>query len=205
MLDRLETWEFRLMGLIESMTTSQLSGPNILTSLKPNSKTQINSNEKELPLKTVACSGLTSQNTLLTLKNMPDKPDTPKETLKPLTSSSKDSQPESLQMFSNHPMQLGIMQPNRKPLRLPKPSYSLMQLSQLKEPKLLQAAIETEEQHLRLYHYLLKEMHHITLSSTRTMEEEAEATIEETTGTIISNKEDSSNNNDSTPPMPHNG
>ena len=71
-----------------------------------------------------------------------------------------------------------------------------MQLFQLKEPKLLQAAIETEEQRLRLYH--------ISHSSARTME--VVVTTEETTGTTTSDMEDNSSNNDNiTPPTPHDG
>ena len=82
-----------------------------------------------------------------------------------------------------------------------------MQLSRLKDPKLLQAAIEAEEMHLHTHHHLLKEMHCIALSSARTMEEAVVATTKKTTGIITSSEEDnnSSNNDNITPPMPHNG
>ena len=81
-----------------------------------------------------------------------------------------------------------------------------MQLSQLKDPKLLQAAIEAEETHLRIHRHLLEEMHHIAHSSVKTMEEVVAATTEETIGIIISDAEDNSSNSDSTiPPMPHDG
>ena len=69
-----------------------------------------------------------------------------------------------------------------------------MQLSRLKDPKLLQAAIEAEEMRLRTHRHLLEEMHCIAHSSARTMEEAVVATTEETTGTIISDEEGSSNN-----------
>ena len=81
-----------------------------------------------------------------------------------------------------------------------------MHLLQLKEPKLLQAAIETKEQHLCMYHHLIEEMHHITLSSAKTMEEAAEATTEEITGTITNDEGGSNSSNDNiTPPTPHVG
>ena len=69
-----------------------------------------------------------------------------------------------------------------------------MQLSRLKDPKLLQAAIEVEEMRLCTHCHLLEEMHRIAHSSARTMEEAVVATTKETTGTIISDEEGSSNN-----------
>ena len=101
-----------------------------------------------------------------------------------------------------------IMQLNRRPSKPPKPSYSLMQLSRLKDPKLLQAAIEAEEMCLHMHRHLLEEMHCIAHSSARTTEEAVVATTGETTGTITSDKEGNNSNNSSdniTPPMPHNG
>ena len=79
-----------------------------------------------------------------------------------------------------------------------------MQLSQLKDPKLLQAAIEAEEMHLRMHCHLLKEMHRIAHSSARTTEMAVEETTEETAGTITSDEEDnnSSNSDSTTLPMP---
>ena len=80
-----------------------------------------------------------------------------------------------------------------------------MQLSRLKDPKLLQAAIEAEEMRLRTHRHLLEEMHRIAHSSARTTEEAEAVTTEETTGTITSNEEDSNSNNSSdntTQPMP---
>ena len=202
--DGSETWEYGLMDLTESMTTSLLCGPSSSMNLKPSSKTPTSNSKEELPSKSVVCNGPILPNTLPTLRNLPDKQDIPKKMLKPLTYSSKDSLPESSLMSSNPSMLWDIMQLNRRPLKPPKPSYSLMQLSQLKDPKLLQAAIEAEEMSLHMHHHLLKEMHHIALSSVRTIEAVAAATTEETTGTTISNKEDSSSNNsnNTTPPMP---
>ena len=82
-----------------------------------------------------------------------------------------------------------------------------MQLSQLKDPKLLQAAIEAEEMCLHTHCHLLEEMHCISHSSAKTMEEVVAATIKETIGITTSDEEDSNNNNkgNTTPPMPHNG
>ena len=73
-----------------------------------------------------------------------------------------------------------------------------MQLSRLKDPKLLQAAIEAEEMHLHTHRHLLEEMHCIAHSSARATEEAVVATIEETTGTITSDAEDSSSSSDNT-------
>ena len=70
-----------------------------------------------------------------------------------------------------------------------------MQLSQLKDPKLLQAAIEAEEMRLRTHRHLLEEMHCIAHSSPRTTEEVVAATTEETTGAATSDEEDSNSNN----------
>ena len=205
--DRSETWEYGLMDLTESMTTSPSSGPSSSMSSKLSSKIQTNSKEEELPLKNARCDGLTLLNTSPTSKRSLDKLDTPKEMPKPRTYSSKGFLPESSQTSSNPPMLWDIMQLNRKPLTPPKPSYSLMQLSQLKDPKLLQVAIEAEEMRLRTHCHLLEEMHCIACSSVRTTGAVVEATTEETTGTITSDVEDNSNSsNDSiTPPMPHNG
>ena len=205
--DGSETWEYGLTDSIESMTISPLSGPSSLTSSKPNSKIQTSSNEEELPLKNAACDGLTSLNISPTLKSSPDKPATPKETPKPPTYSSKDCLPESSQTSSNPPMPWDITQLNRRPSELPKPLYSLMQLSRLKDPKLLQAAIEAEEMCLHTHRHLLEEMHCIAHSSAKTMVEAAAATTEETTGTTISNEEDSnsSSSDNTTRPMPHAG
>ena len=69
-----------------------------------------------------------------------------------------------------------------------------MQLSRLKDPKLLQAAIEAEEMRLCTHRHLLEEMHRIAHSSARTMEEAVATTTEETTGTITSDEEDNSSN-----------
>ena len=82
-----------------------------------------------------------------------------------------------------------------------------MQLSRLKDPKLLQAAIEAEEIRLRTHCHLLEEMHHIAHSSVKTTEVEVAATIKETAGTITNDEEDNSNSssNSTTPPMPCNG
>ena len=83
-----------------------------------------------------------------------------------------------------------------------------MQLSWLKDPKLLQVAIEAEEMRLHTHRHLLEEMHRIAHSSVRTTEEVVVATTEETTGIITSDVEDNSNNSNSgsiTPPMPHDG
>ena len=82
-----------------------------------------------------------------------------------------------------------------------------MQLSRLKDPKLLQVAIEAEEMHLRTHRHLLKEMHRIAHSSARTTEVAEEATIEETTGTVTNDEEDSSSSNsdNTTRPLPHAG
>ena len=83
-----------------------------------------------------------------------------------------------------------------------------MQLSRLKDPKLLQAAIEAEEMCLRTHRHLLEEMHRIAHSSARTTEAVVAATTEETTGTITSDKEDNSSNSSSdstTLPMPRAG
>ena len=83
-----------------------------------------------------------------------------------------------------------------------------MQLSRLKDPKLLQAAIEAEEMRLHMHRHLLEEMHCIAHSSARTMEGVAAATTEETTGTITNDKEDNSNNSNNgsiTPPTPLDG
>ena len=189
------------------MTISPLSGLNSLTSLKLNSKTQTSSNEEELPSKNAICDGPTSLSTSPTLKSLLGKPDTPKEMLKPLIYSSKDSLPESSQTSSNPPMPWDIMQLNRRPLKPPKPSYSLMQLSQLKDPKLLQAAIEAEERHLHTHHHLLEEMHHIAHSSVKTTEEAVVATTEERTGTTTNNAEDSNSNSSGniTSLTPHDG
>ena len=74
-----------------------------------------------------------------------------------------------------------------------------MQLSRLKDPKLLQAAIEAEEMRLRTHRHLLEEMHRIAQSSARTTETAVVATTEETTGTTASDEEDNnSNSSDST-------
>ena len=83
-----------------------------------------------------------------------------------------------------------------------------MQLSRLKDPKLLQAAIEAEEMRLRTHRHLLEEMHRITHSSAKTTEEAVAATTEETTGTTTNDVEDNNNSNssDSTiQPTPHAG
>ena len=141
-----------------------------------------------------ACDGLISCNTLPILKNTPDKQVIPKEALRLPTCSSKDSLHKSLQMSLNPLMQLDIMIPNRKPSRLPRPSSSLTQLFQLKEPKLLQAAIEAEEMHLHTHCHLLEEMHCIALSSVRTTEA---ATIEETIGAITNDTEGNNSSNSS--------
>ena len=207
--DGSETWEYGLTDLTESMITSPLSGPNSSMNSKPSSKTPTSNSKEELPLRNVVYDGPTSPNTLLTLKSMPDRQDTPKETPKPPIYSSKGSLPESSQTFSNPPMPWDIMQLSRKPLKPPKPLYSLMQLSWLKDPKLLQAAIEAEEMCLRIHCHLLKEMHCIAHSSAKTMEAVVVvATTEETTGTTTSNKEGNSsnnNNNSITPQMPRAG
>ena len=83
------------MDSIKSKTTFQLSGPNSLMNSKPNSKIQKSNNKKESHLKTAVYNGPILHSILPISKNMPDKPDTPKETLKPLTSFSKDFQQES--------------------------------------------------------------------------------------------------------------
>ena len=82
-----------------------------------------------------------------------------------------------------------------------------MQLSRLKDPKLLQAAIEAEEMHLRTHCHLLEEMHCIAHSSARTTEVAVAVTTEETTGTVTSDEEDnsSSNSDNTTQPTPHDG
>ena len=201
-----ETWESGLMDSIESMTISPSSGPSSSMNSKLSSKTQTSNNEEELPLKNVECSGLTLPNTLPISRNLPDKLDTPKEMPKQLIYSSKDYPPESSQTSSNPPMPWDITQLNRRPLKPPKPLYSLMQLSRLKDPKLLQAAIEAEEMHLCTHCHLLKEMHCIAHSSARAMEEAVVATTKETIGTVISDEEDNNSNNDSTtPPTPCTG
>ena len=69
-----------------------------------------------------------------------------------------------------------------------------MQLSRLKDPKLLQAAIEAEEMRLRTHRHLLEEMHRIARSSARTTGEAEAATTEETTGTTTNDEEDNNSN-----------
>ena len=105
------------------------------------------------------------------------------------------------------PMPWDIMQLNRKPLKPPKPLYSLMQLSRLKDPKLLQAAIEAEEMCLCTHRHLLEKMHCIAHSSARTTEGVAAATTKETTGVTTNDEEDSnsSSSDNTTLPMPHAG
>ena len=73
-----------------------------------------------------------------------------------------------------------------------------MQLSRLKDPKLLQVAIEAEEMRLCTHRHLLEEMHRIAHSSARTMGEAVAATTKETIGTTTSDKEDSNNSSDNT-------
>ena len=82
-----------------------------------------------------------------------------------------------------------------------------MQLSRLKDPKLLQAAIEAEEMRLRTHCHLLEEMHHIAHSSARTTEEVVAVTTGEITGTITNDEEDSSSNSsdNTTRPTPCDG
>ena len=82
-----------------------------------------------------------------------------------------------------------------------------MQLSRLKDPKLLQAAIEAEEMRLRTHRHLLEEMHRIAHFSAKTTEEAVVETTEETTGTTISDEEDnnSSLSDSTTRPTPHVG
>ena len=83
-----------------------------------------------------------------------------------------------------------------------------MQLSRLKDPKLLQAAIEAEEMRLRTHRHLLEEMHRIAHSSARITAEEEVAIIVETTGTITNDEEGNSNSSSSdniTRPTPHDG
>ena len=82
-----------------------------------------------------------------------------------------------------------------------------MQLSRLKDPKLLQAAIEAEEMRLRTHCHLLEEMHCIAHSSAKTTAVAEEATTGETIGTTTSNEEDnnSSNSDNTTRPTLHDG
>ena len=83
-----------------------------------------------------------------------------------------------------------------------------MQLSRLKDPKLLQAAIEAEEMRLRTHRHLLEEMHRIARFSARTTEAEEAVTTEETIGTATSDEEDNSSNSSSdntTRPTPRAG
>ena len=83
-----------------------------------------------------------------------------------------------------------------------------MQLSRLKDPRLLQAAIEAEEMRLRTHRHLLEEMHRIAHSTARTTEEAEAATTEETTGTTTSDEEgnnSSSSSDNTTQPTPRTG
>ena len=81
-----------------------------------------------------------------------------------------------------------------------------MQLFQLKEPRLLQAAIEAEETCLCTHCHLLKKMHCIAHSLAKTTE--VAATTEETTRAMINDKEDNRSNSSSNttiPPTPRIG
>ena len=187
------------MDLITSTKTSLLYGPNSLTSLKPSSKTSINNNVPEWPLTSAAYSGHTSPSTYLTLKNMLDKLDTPKEMPKPPTYSSKDFPPEYWQMYSNLHMLRDIRIPNKRqssPLNL---SSYLTPLSLLNEAITLLRTVEIEEICLCALRHLLEETHHIDCSSRRTEEEDG----------IVTNdldreeKDKDSSDHNTTPPTHH--
>ena len=170
-------------------------------SLKPNSKTSMNNNEPEWRSTNAICSGPTSHNTYLTLKNTLDKLDIPKGMLNPPIYSSKDCPLEYLQMYSNLHMLRDTRIPNKK-LSMPlNPSSSSMPSCLLNEAIILLRIVEIKEICLCTLRHLLEEMHCIAHSSPRTEEED---------GTVTNNsdkeEEDKDNNNPSTtPPMRRNG
>ena len=132
---------------------------------------------------------------------MPDKLDTPKGTLKPLTYSSKDYPPEYWQMYSNLHMLRDMKTPNKKQSTPLNPLSYSMPLCLLNKAIILLRTVEIKEICLHTLRHLLEETRYIALSSHKTEEEDGTVTSD-------SDKEGEgkdNNNPNTTPPMHCNG
>ena len=132
---------------------------------------------------------------------MLDKPDTPKETLKQPTCSSKDFPPEYWQMYSNLCTLRDTKIPNKKQSMPPSLSFYWMPSSLLSEAAILLRTVEAKEIRLRALRHLLEETHRIVHSSNKTEEEDGTVTNDS------AREEEDKDNSDpnTTPPMHHDG
>ena len=196
--DGSKTWVPELMDSITSTKTSPLYGPNSSTNSKPSSKISTNNNEPGWHSTNAACSGRTSPSTYPTLKNMLDRPDTPRETPKQPTYSSKDFPPEYWQMYSNLLTLRDTKIPSKKQSTLPSLSFYWTPSSLLSEATLLLKTLEVEETRLRALRHLLEETHRIAHSSNRTEEEDGTVTND-----LAKEEEDKDNNDPNITPPTH--